>query len=206
MPPPTPSLLLLLSAFAHLSLSAPASSTSSAAFPCISSGDQTAINARFSDNGAGHVVQLCRGAVITATDTVRLTADDQELSTEGYPTGDDRGVIRLAAGTSANTTVFAKFLDGVRLRNIIVDGNRESTGYTGEWACAFWMSGGLVLTAALGVRRRREYRYWRPDERPGCGSCCVQESEGVELLGCWVWWTERRRCGSTVQEYDVDKQ
>lgn len=131
MPPLTPSLLLLLSAFAHLSLSAPASSTSSAAFPCISSGDQTAINARFSDNGAGHVVQLCRGAVITATDTVRLTADEQELSTEGYPTGDDRGVIRLAAGTSANTTVFAKFLDGVRLRNIIVDGNRESTGYTG---------------------------------------------------------------------------
>ncbi|GME43033.1 right-handed beta helix region protein [Neofusicoccum parvum] len=131
MPPLTPSLLLLLSAFAQLSLSAPASSTSSAAFPCISSGDQTAINARFSDNGAGHVVQLCRGAVITATDTVRLTADDQELSTEGYPTGDDRGVIRLAAGTSANTTVFAKFLDGVRLRNIIVDGNRGSTGYTG---------------------------------------------------------------------------
>ncbi|KAH7063092.1 hypothetical protein B0J12DRAFT_707098 [Macrophomina phaseolina] len=113
------------------SLSAPASTTTSAAFPCISSGDQTAINSRFSQYGAGHVVQLCQGAVISVTGKVELTAHDQELSTEGYPTGDQRATIKLAPGANTNTTVFAKFLDNIKLRNIIVDGNRAETGYTG---------------------------------------------------------------------------
>ncbi|OJD30663.1 right-handed beta helix region protein [Diplodia corticola] len=132
--PPLPVILPLLAATIPCILAVSVSTTSSpsAAFPCISTGaDETAINERFSSNGAGHIVQLCQGAVVTVTDTVKLTANDQELSTEGYPTGGGRATIKLAAGASANTTVFAKFLDGIKLRNIIVDGNRAETGYTG---------------------------------------------------------------------------
>ncbi|KAF2095224.1 hypothetical protein NA57DRAFT_68186 [Rhizodiscina lignyota] len=102
----------------------------SASAACISSGDQTTINNAFSAGGQGAVVQLCANAVITITGSVTFTAADQELSTEGYPTDDSRATLIVAPGSSASNLVTGK-LDGLRLRNVQLDGNRPNAGWTG---------------------------------------------------------------------------
>lgn len=62
---------------------------------CISSGTETTINNALKAGGEGAVVQLCPGAVITVQNTIAFTSANQELSTQGYPTGSTRGIIRL---------------------------------------------------------------------------------------------------------------
>lgn len=96
---------------------------------CISSGDETVINAAFSAGGAGTIVQLCASAVITIHNTITFTADNQELSTQGYPTGDTRGTIILnAQGTNVTALIEGSSRHGIRLLNIQVDGNRAGNG------------------------------------------------------------------------------
>jgi len=95
---------------------------------CIGSGDQTAtINNAFNIGGANKVVQLCANAVITLTGPLQFSADGQELSTIGYPTGKSRATIILAAGTSTNALVRG-YYNNLKLLNVIVDGNRAITG------------------------------------------------------------------------------
>ncbi|KAH8819339.1 hypothetical protein F5884DRAFT_760282 [Xylogone sp. PMI_703] len=100
----------------------------SAAANCISSGDENTINAAFKSGGAGAVVQLCPGSVITVHNTVQFTADNQELSTMGYPTGSTRATILLVATDPAITTIVDGHFNGLRLLNIKIDGNRRQNG------------------------------------------------------------------------------
>ncbi|KAL1965493.1 hypothetical protein VTN77DRAFT_5749 [Rasamsonia byssochlamydoides] len=95
---------------------------------CISSGDQTTINSLFSQGGAGTVVQLCPGAVISISDTITFTANDQEISTQGYPTDDTRATIQVASGTNVSTLIQGSWLDGIRIKNIQLDGTRPVNG------------------------------------------------------------------------------
>jgi hypothetical protein len=96
---------------------------------CISSGDQTNINNAFSSGGAGTVVQLCANAIISITDSVKFTAANQEISTGGYPTGSKRATLQAAKGSSVSTLISGAGFDGVKVRNIQVDGNRPNAGY-----------------------------------------------------------------------------
>lgn len=115
-------LVILLS----LVLSVVAQTTS----PCLSSGDETTINQLFSSGGAGTVVQICPNTFIIISNTISFTAPDQELSTYGYPTDASRATIQIAASpaNSVSTLVFGRSLSGVRLLNIVLDGNRPNTG------------------------------------------------------------------------------
>jgi len=106
----------------------PAISSRAKSSTCIGSGDQTnAINNAFNISGANKIVQLCAGAAITITGTIQFTADGQELSTIGYPTGASRATIILTAGTSINALVRG-YYNNLRLLNVIIDGNRAVTG------------------------------------------------------------------------------
>ncbi|KAF7178178.1 hypothetical protein CNMCM7691_006850 [Aspergillus felis] len=96
---------------------------------CISSGDQTNINNAFRSGGAGTVVQLCANAVLSITDSVKFTAANQEISTEGYPTGSTRATLKVAKGSNVSTLISGTGYDGVKVRNIQVDGNRPNAGY-----------------------------------------------------------------------------
>jgi hypothetical protein len=96
---------------------------------CISSGDQTNINNAFSSGGAGTVVQLCANAVLKITDSVKFTAANQEISTEGYPTFNTRATLQVAMGSNVSTLISGTGYDGVKIRNIQVDGNRPNAGY-----------------------------------------------------------------------------
>ena len=115
-----PSLLLLLLSL-HLS--------SLVFSQCISSGDQTAINNALSAGGPGTLVQLCTNALISLTDSVYFTADDQEISTAGYPTDDSRATLQIAVGNDVTTLVRGVGFNHIRILNIQIDGNRPNTGY-----------------------------------------------------------------------------
>ena len=96
---------------------------------CISSGDQTVINSALSAGGPGTVVQLCPNTTISLTDSVYFTADNQEISTAGYPTDDTRATLLIAVGTDVTTLVRGVGFNGIRILNLQVDGNRANTGY-----------------------------------------------------------------------------
>ncbi|KAL6859464.1 hypothetical protein J3F83DRAFT_749011 [Trichoderma novae-zelandiae] len=95
---------------------------------CISSGDQNTINNALQSGGNGAVVQLCANAVIQISDQISFSADNQEISTEGYPTGSTRGTIQVAPGSSASTLIYGKNFNNIRIKNIQLDGNRPGAG------------------------------------------------------------------------------
>ena len=99
---------------------------------CISSGDQSTINDALSSGGAGKIVQLCAGVTIEITGTISFTAEDQEISTEGYPTGSTRALIQIATGNDVSTLISGAGLSGIRIRNIQLDGNRPNAGYMND--------------------------------------------------------------------------
>jgi hypothetical protein len=96
---------------------------------CISSGDQSTINDALSSGGAGKIVQLCAGVTIEITGTISFTAEDQEISTEGYPAGSTRALIQIATGNDVSTLISGAGLSGIRILNIQLDGNRPNAGY-----------------------------------------------------------------------------
>ncbi|KAE8547711.1 hypothetical protein EYB25_009504 [Talaromyces marneffei] len=95
---------------------------------CLSSGDQTTINSLFSSGGAGTVVQLCAGTTISVTATITFTANNQELSTSGYPTDDARAIIQPTSGSNVSMLLRGYGFDGLRVKNIQFDGLRPSLG------------------------------------------------------------------------------
>ena len=96
---------------------------------CVSSGDQSTINDALSSGGAGKIVQLCAGVTIQITGTISFTAENQEISTEGYPTGSTRAQIQIATGNGISTLISGAGLSGIRILNIQLDGNRPNAGY-----------------------------------------------------------------------------
>jgi hypothetical protein len=55
---------------------------------CIASGDHNTFNNALTSVGKGAIVQLCPSATILISGTIFFTAEDQELSTQDYPTSD----------------------------------------------------------------------------------------------------------------------
>jgi len=113
---------------ASLLLLATAITLASAA--CISSGDQNTINQGLSSGGKGTLIQLCPSAVITISDAIVFTDENQEISTEGYPTGDTRAIIQLdTKGGSATTLIQGGGNSYVRVLNVQIDGQRSKNGF-----------------------------------------------------------------------------
>ena len=107
-----------------------ATATTLASAACISSGDQNTVNQALSSGGKGALIQLCPSAVITISDAIVFTDEDQEISTEGYPTGDTRAVIQLdAKGGNAATLIQGGGKSYARVLNVQVDGQRSKNGF-----------------------------------------------------------------------------
>lgn len=126
---------------------------------CISSGDQDTINNALSSGGAGAVVQLCPSTLIQITEEIYFTADNQEISTLGYPTGDTRATLQVAPGSNMSTLIAGKGFSGVRIRNIQLDGNRPNTGYQLDGGANIEL-GGLATGQVVEHVASRNPRSW----------------------------------------------
>ena len=63
----------------------PTASPTPTELPCLEFGDQNTINARL--QGPGAVAMLCPGAVFELGAPVIITADHQQIYTDGFPDG-----------------------------------------------------------------------------------------------------------------------
>ncbi|GAA5875582.1 hypothetical protein JCM8547_007587 [Rhodosporidiobolus lusitaniae] len=94
-----------------------------------SSANDVYITSMFYYGGAGTVVYLCPYATITTTNAIFFSASNQILTTYGNPQDASRAIIRVA-GSSQSVAVYGA-IDGanqIMLRNVIVDGSRQTLG------------------------------------------------------------------------------
>ncbi|KAH8689155.1 hypothetical protein BGW36DRAFT_466700 [Talaromyces proteolyticus] len=124
---------------------------------CISSGDQTTINTLFKSGGADTVVQLCPNTVLSVSDTISFTADNQELSTSGYPTDNSRATIQPAANSNVSMLITGYGFNGLRIKNIQVDGLRPSLGLVEKGGASIELgqaSTGIVISDIVSKNAR----------------------------------------------------
>jgi hypothetical protein len=70
---------------------------------------------------------LCPRAVFDVTSTIAFTADDQEILSEGLPSGADRAVLQIAS-KSISAAINGKDRSRIALRSIVVDGGHRRFG------------------------------------------------------------------------------
>ncbi|KAH7919536.1 hypothetical protein BV22DRAFT_1115172 [Leucogyrophana mollusca] len=89
------------------------------------------LNTLLNSSGPGYVLSLCPGKQYLIQAPILFAAPNQEISTAGYPTGDDRATLvvngPVANGTGHTTAVDGSCAncDGVRLRNVQINGTRS---------------------------------------------------------------------------------
>jgi hypothetical protein len=76
---------------------------------CLPSGDDTTINNLLSSGGPNTVVSLCANAVFNLKHPITFTAQNQELSTEGYPTGSTRATL-VVTGVNQTAAIMGMLL------------------------------------------------------------------------------------------------
>ncbi|KIJ69782.1 hypothetical protein HYDPIDRAFT_178229 [Hydnomerulius pinastri MD-312] len=88
------------------------------------------LNTLLNSSGPGYTLNLCPGKQYIITSPILFAAPNQEISTVGYPTGSDRATLvvdgPVANGTGHTTAVDGTCAncDGVRLRNVQINGTR----------------------------------------------------------------------------------
>lgn len=103
-----------------------------AAADCIPSGPASSVNSALQGGGAGAVIQLCPSAVIDITNVgIVFTAEDQELSTQGYPEDSTRATVIIDPGSNITSAIWGRWTSGVKVLNLQVDGNRPNAGLLG---------------------------------------------------------------------------
>lgn len=122
---------------------------------CLASGTQATINNALV--GAGKKVFLCAGAVFKLTAPVKFTAANQELATQGLPTGSTRATLRLSS-SALTTAVDGSGKSGIVLQNVQVDGNRAALGP--KAGNALVQLGGNVTGQVVRQSAIREPRSW----------------------------------------------
>ncbi|EIW73463.1 hypothetical protein TREMEDRAFT_14833, partial [Tremella mesenterica DSM 1558] len=100
--------------------------TSAVYAACIPSTTSTDdLQSLFQKGGVNYILSLCPNQTYNLTQILNYTAAGQEISTEGYPTDVSRATL-LVGGFNISTAVQAQNngLDGCKLRNVQVNGNR----------------------------------------------------------------------------------
>lgn len=138
---------------------------------------------------------MCQGAVFALRDSITFTNDDQEIHTEGFPIDDSRALLRVADKRVA-TAVFSGDFARVKLRNIVIDGNRPELGIaTGgliewggaapdkvvEWVKAYEPRGWSVLVIGEGHDLKCSRAVARHNELGPAGRAEFIIADGISL-------------------------
>jgi parallel beta-helix repeat protein len=133
--------------------------------------------------------------VFELTETVFYTHDDQEIYTQGFPRDDSRALLRVAHKDIA-TAVMAGNNSRVKLRNVIIDGNRPelgiatagliewggaATGQIVEWVKAYEPRGWSVLVMSHGDDHRCSGAEARYNELGPGGRAAYGLADGISL-------------------------
>lgn len=84
------------------------------------------LNKLLNSSGPGYTLPLCPGQTYYITAPLEFSAHDQEISTVGYPEGDDRATLVVSGaitnGVGQTTAVLGQCVDcgGIKLRHIQV--------------------------------------------------------------------------------------
>lgn len=145
---------------------------------CLSSGDETVINAALS--GPAGTAVLCSGAVFELREPVVFQRDGQQLYTQGTPTGATRATLRVV-GPSLDSALVLTGRNGARVSHIIVDGGRPALGRIpgGE---ALIRAGGDATGQIIENVRAFEPRGWSTihafeGERRSCSGITIARNE-----------------------------
>ncbi|MGH3168222.1 MAG: hypothetical protein ACRDN0_20360 [Trebonia sp.] len=92
---------------------------------CIASGDTAGITAALSGQGTAAV--LCQNATYDLTAPITFTAPDQEIYTEGQPTGSARATL-VVTGSDQSEAIEGDNESGITIENVQVNGNRPALG------------------------------------------------------------------------------
>jgi hypothetical protein len=141
---------------------------------CISSGDQSTINNALAAGGAGAIVQLCTNSLITITDQITFNAENQEISTAGYPTDSSRATIQVAPGNTVSSLIYGVGFSGIRILNIQIDGNRLITGHQVDGGANIEIGGDVTGQVVSHVASRNP-RVW---------SCLHAIGSGIATSPC----------------------
>lgn len=148
--------------------------------PCLASGNQDDINDRL--RGPGDVAVLCPGAVFELTGPIVISADGQQVYTEGFPTDARRATMRIVSATLTTAVRMRDYSNAV-LSNVIVDGNRPNLGYRGGDALVY--AGGSSDRQIIRAVKITEPRSWsalqliqgHPSPAPPCSNALVEDNE-----------------------------
>jgi len=127
------------------------------------------------------VANLCPGAVFELTAPVMITADRQEIYTQGLPTDDTRAILRIVSPDLA-TAVLMRDYNNVLLSHVIVDGNRLNLGPRGGDALIY--AGGYSNGQIIRGNKIMDPRSWSAlqliqghSESQGCKNALVENNE-----------------------------
>ena len=148
---------------------------------CIPSGNGENIQEALAKPGSR--AMLCKNAVFDLRNPIVFTHENQEIVTEDLPTDDSRAILRLAH-PDVVTAIDGEDVSGIKIRNIIVDGNRPRLG-------SYGVGKGLILIGGMAsdqvVERVKAYepRGWSTihiyegDVKAGktCNNAAVTNSE-----------------------------
>ncbi|CAL1700286.1 unnamed protein product [Somion occarium] len=94
------------------------------------------LNTLLNSSGPGYTLPLCPSVQYYIQAPIVFAAPDQEISTAGYPTGDDRatlvvnGPVALGSGHTTAIDGTCQTCSGVKLRNIQINGTRQGASPT----------------------------------------------------------------------------
>lgn len=144
-----------------------------AAADCIPSGPASTVNTALQAGGAGTTVQLCPSAVIDVTDAgITFTAEDQELSTQGYPDDPTRATVLISPGSHITSAVLGRWTSGVKVLNVQVNGNRAGAAAAGDGGAGVLAGDALVEMRGGG----------RPGRRCGGVPCGIRAAGAVCII------------------------
>lgn len=106
---------------------------------CIASGDVAGITAALSGQGAAAV--LCPSAVFDLTSPITFTAADQQIYTQGLPSGSTRASL-VVTGSGQSNAITGTNESGITIENIQINGNRPALGRIASGSSALIEIGG----------------------------------------------------------------
>lgn len=188
-----------------------AGGTAAKAATCIASGDTAGITAALSGQGATAV--LCQNATFDLTAPITFTAPDQQIYTEGLPTGSSRATL-VVTGPSQSEAIDGDNESGIAIENIQVNGNRPALGRIAGGS-ALMEIGGNASGQTVQYVNAYETRGWSTlhiiegtvtDNVPACQTATIQDNTisdaGTDTSGDWADGISLS-CGDSKVEYNT---